>query len=277
VSADKSLLPEVDVSIRQTLCLIANGEQPDPMLRRLLLDALLDPDRSDHPREPGALVSAEARSATQWIGVGAKDREKVLRELLNLADALRPDQHRELSLSEKVSAVHRSLHEAAIPHAVGGAVAVGYYGEPRSTGDIDVNVFVPTDRWPEIRDALNPLGIDTQADEVVQKRFNEMQLEWDSNFLHLFFSVDALHQRMNEDIRLVPFDGGSIPIVSPEHLVVRKAQLDRTKDWPDIEQILVAAWPLNLGEIETWITRLLGKGDPRVEKLREVMTSLSLS
>lgn len=275
--ADKSLLSEVDASIRETLYLIANGEKPDPMLQRLLRDALLDPDRSDHPRDPGALVSAEARSATQWIGVGPEDREKVLRELLDLSDALRPDPHRELTLPEKVSAVHRSLHKAAIPHAIGGAVAVGYYGEPRSTGDIDVNVFVPTDRWPEIRDALNPLSIDTQTGEEEQTRFNEIQLEWDSNFLHLFFSKDALHQRMSEDIRLVPFDGGTIPIVSPEHLVVRKAQLDRTKDWPDVEQILVAAWPLNVGEIETWITRLLGKGDPRMEKLREVMTSLSLS
>lgn len=275
--ADKSFLPRVDASIRQVLRLIANGEQPDPMLRRLLLDALLDPDRSDRPRGPDALVSDAARSATQWIGVGAEDREKVLRELLDLADALRPDPGRELSLAEKVSAVHRILGEAEIPHAIGGAIAVAYYGEPRSTGDIDVNIFASTDHWPQTRDILKPLNIDTALDEAELQRFNEMRLEWDSNFLHLFFSADPLHQRMSEDTRLVPFDGTTIPIVSPEHLVVRKALLNRTKDWPDIEQILVASWPLDFEEIENWLGRLTCIDDPRMETLREVKTSLSLS
>jgi hypothetical protein len=165
VPVDKSLLSEVDASIRQTLRLIANGERPRPMLRRLLLDALLGPDRSDRPQDPNALVSTAARAATQWIGVGAEAREKVLRELLDLADALRPDPHRNLSLAEKVSAIHQNLREEGVSHAIGGAIAVAYYGEPRSTGDIDVNVFVPAARWPEVRDALKPLEIDTQADE----------------------------------------------------------------------------------------------------------------
>lgn len=277
MSVDKSFLSEIDASTRRALRLIANGEQPDPLLRRLLLDALLNPDRSDRPEDPDALVSAAARSATQWIGVGAEDRQKVLRELLDLADAVRPHPGRELSLAEKVSAIHRGLREAGIPHAIGGTVAVGYYGEPRSTGDIDVNVFVSTNRWPEICDALKLLGIDAQLDEAELKRFNEIQLEWDSNFLHLFFSADSLHQRMSEDIRLVPFNGATIPIVSPEHLVVRKAQLDRTKDWPDIEQVLVASWPLDFEEIEGWLGRLTGTDDPRVEKLRAVKALLSLA
>lgn len=246
------------------------------MLRRLLLDALLDPDRSDRPQDPNALVSAAARAATQWVGVGVEDREKVLRELLDLADALRPDPHRRLSLAAKVSNIHQNLLEAEIPHAIGGAVAVAYYGEPRSSGDIDVNVFVPTARWLEVRDALKPLKIDTWVAEGELKRFNEMRLEWGSNSLHLYFSADALHQRMSEDIRHVPFNGASIPLSSPEHLVVRKAQLDRPKDWLDIEQILVATDPLDLDEIEDWLEKMVGKDNPRMKKLAEIKTGLSL-
>jgi hypothetical protein len=78
-------------------------------------------------------------------------------------------------------------------------------------------------------------------------------------------------------VGLVPFNGTTIPIVSPEHLVIRKAQLDRTKDWPDIEQILVVSWPLDFDEVESWLGRLTGTDDPRVEKLREVKASLSLA
>jgi replication-associated recombination protein RarA len=79
---------ELDEAARGTLRLMANGERPDPMLRRLLLDALSDEDRSDRPADPKARVSDAARAATQWVGVGAEERGNALRELLDLADAL---------------------------------------------------------------------------------------------------------------------------------------------------------------------------------------------
>jgi hypothetical protein len=207
--------------------------------------------------------------------VGAKEREKVIRELLELSDALRPWPGRSLSLPDKIVSAHRCLAEAEIPHAVGGAVAVGYYGEPRSTLDIDVNVFVPASSWPEVCAALDPLDIDLGGEEDL-KRADEARLDWDPNSLHLFFSSDPLHQRMREAIRKVPFADGSIPIIAPEHLVIRKALLDRTKDWVDIEQILVATAPLDLAETEDWLEQMVGGDDPRMKKLDEVKVALSL-
>ena len=81
---------------------------------------------------------------------------------------------------------------------------------------------------------------------------------------------------MRSHIRFVPFNGDMIPIVAPEHLVVRKALLDRSKDWIDIEQILVATDPLDLGEIEDWLERMVGADNPRMKKLAEVKAELSL-
>jgi hypothetical protein len=227
------------------------------------------------PADQGALVSEEARSATEWIGVGADYRGGVLRELLGLADALRPSPERGLGLADKVSAIHRAFGEAGIPHAFGGALAVAYYGEPRSTLDIDVNVFVAADRWSSLYDALGPLDVDLEIDEKDLARSHEARLDWNPNSLHLFFSYDGLHQQMNEDIREVPFNNGPIPIVSPEHLVIRKALLDRTKDWLDIEQILVATSPLDLQEIERWVKQMTGVDDPRLAKLRSCRARLA--
>jgi hypothetical protein len=223
-----------------------------------------------------AQASDAARSATEWIGASAEEREVVLRELLTLTDALRPDPEPGPSLPEKVLTTHRRLQAAEIPHAIGGALAVGYYGEPRSTLDIDVNVFVPADRWGAIREVLGPLGVDIEVDESEVERAGEAKLSWGSNFIHLFFSSDPLHEEMRECVRSVPFDGETIPIVSPEHLVIRKALLDRTKDWLDIEQIFVATSPLDLEEIARWLEQMTRPDDPRMEKLREVESSLSL-
>jgi hypothetical protein len=78
----------VDEAAREALRLMANGKQPEPMLKRLLLDALEREDRSDRPADPAATVSDAARSATEWIGASPSRRGEALRDLLELADAL---------------------------------------------------------------------------------------------------------------------------------------------------------------------------------------------
>jgi hypothetical protein len=138
----------------------------------------------------------------------------------------------EPSLTDKVKAVHRRLEEARIPHAFGGAFALAYYGAPRETEDIDVNVFLPAQE-------------------------NELKLEWQGIPIHLFFSCDPLHEEMERRLRLVPLGGDTIPLIAPEHLVIRKMLLDRPKDRRDIE-LIAAAVKLDWEEIESWVERLGG-------------------
>lgn len=168
----------------------------------------------------------------------------------------------------KIAAVHRLLEEAEVPHAFGGAIALSFYAEPRETKDIDVNVFVPIGRWPEVRDALAPLRIDVKTDEDELQTEAQVTLAWNENPLHLFFSQDALHEEMERKARSVSLAGTTIPLVALEHLVIRKALLDRPKDWLDIEQIFIATSTFDLQEVESWIEQMAGANDPRLAKLR---------
>ncbi len=179
-------------------------------------------------------------------------------------------------LVEKVVAIHHRLEAARIPHAIGGALALAYYAEPRATVDVDVNVFVSTDRWPEIRVALKEIGIDTSADSAALERDGQVRLWWGRNAVDLFFSYDEFHEEMPKKSRKVPFGDTTLQILSPEHLTVCKAMFDRVKDWLDIEQILVAADPIDLAEIEAQLTRMVGPSDPRIAKLEEIKARLSL-
>jgi hypothetical protein len=54
----------------------------------------------------------------------------------------------------------------------------------------------------------------------------------------------------------VPLGEGTIPLVAPEHLVIRKALLGRPKDWLDIERILAVTSSLALDETLSWLQRL---------------------
>jgi len=167
----------------------------------------------------------------------------------------------------KVVVLHEALRAGAVPHAFGGALALAYYAEPRPTADIDVNVFVPPERWPEVRAAL-PRGLDAAE----SPDGDELRAPWDGLELHLFFSSDPLHEAMWAAAREVPLGGAVVPIVAPEHLVVRKAILDREKDWADIEAI-AASEALDAEEIEAWVKTLAGSEDARVERLRGLLTT----
>jgi hypothetical protein len=187
------------------------------------------------------------------------------------------DADSEPSLPAKVVAIHRALGTARVPHAIGGALALAYYAEPRATADVDVNVFVPTDRWPQVREALAALGVEVGADLDALERDGQVRLWWGRNAVDLFFSYDEFHEEMRRGVRKVPFGEATLPILSPEHLAVCKAMFDRSKDWLDIEQILVATDPIDLAEIERWLRRMVGPDDPRIGKLDEIKARLALS
>lgn len=178
------------------------------------------------------------------------------------------------ALSEKVLAIHEALATARIPHALGGALALAYYAEPRATIDVDLNLFAPVDRWPSVRVALAPLGVDVKTDVAALERDSRARLWWGRNPVDLFFSHDPFHEEMRRAARRVPFAGTTIPILSPEHLAVCKAIFDRPKDWLDIEQMVVATDPLDLPEVEAWLEAMAGENSQRLVRLREVTARL---
>jgi hypothetical protein len=185
--------------------------------------------------------------------------------------AAKPALSEEPPLPDKVIAIHEALQATKIPHALGGALALAYYATPRATIDIDLNVFVPADRWQGVIDALEPLGIATEnLDSTALERDGQCRLWWGDNAVDLFFAYDAIHDEMRKEARRVPFGGTTVTILAPEHLAVCKAMFDRRKDWLDIEQMLTATDELDLDEVEKWLKRMVGGQDPRLKRLAEL-------
>jgi hypothetical protein len=70
----------------------------------------------------------------------------------------------DLTLAQRVLAIEGAL--ADVPHAFGGALALAYYAEPRATVDIDLNVFVPPERFREVAVPLDRLGAEANNPSV---------------------------------------------------------------------------------------------------------------
>lgn len=182
-----------------------------------------------------------------------------------------------IGLADKIERIHRALTRARLPHAFGGALALAYYATPRATIDIDLNVFIPPDKYLDVLKILRRLGVDRFPDSEVVSRDGQARTWWGSNPVDLFFSYDPIHDAMKEASRVVPFGATTIPIIAPEHLMVAKVVFNRSKDWVDIEQMLVAVPDLDLAEVQRWLTHLIGDGDARFERFIALRDELRLS
>lgn len=170
-------------------------------------------------------------------------------------------------LGERIIAVHRSLDVAAIPHAIGGAIALAYCtADPRGTHDIDCNVFVDPTAVEVVFDALPPGIVSGASDRRAVARDGQVRLWWDTTPVDLFFANHPFHAAAAGRLRRVPFEGATIPVLGCTDLAVFKAFFDRTKDWADIEAMLDVG-ALDVVELRRTLVELLGEADQRIERL----------
>jgi hypothetical protein len=180
-----------------------------------------------------------------------------------------------LLLDEKIVELGRTLDSARVPHAFGGALALAYYGTPRGTADIDLNVFLPTERAAPVLELLVPLDVtppgDAQLRELAARAHT--QLRWDGTPLDLFFSYDALHESATKRRRRVPFgDGVEIAILAAEDLAIFKALFDRPKDWTDLGEVLFAQGPrFDADYALRWLRRILAPDDARLARFEALV------
>jgi hypothetical protein len=173
-------------------------------------------------------------------------------------------------LGDRLLAVHDAFELARIPHAIGGAIALGYCTlEPRGTRDLDVNAFVGTERVKDVFAAL-PKGVAINGLALEQaERDGQVRLWWEETPIDLFFSVLEFHDQVASDVRQVSFEGRSIPVLDCTALAVFKAMFDRPRDWVDIEA-MIEARALDLGEASRWVREMAGADSAAARKLTEL-------
>jgi hypothetical protein len=176
---------------------------------------------------------------------------------------------------EKIVAIERALSARDIPHAFGGANALAYYGTPRATADIDLNVFVPVSRAREVVRVLGELGVRQPEVSFLERaeRDGQITVHWERTPIDLFFSYDPLHDSSMRRRRRVDFGGDPIHVLSAEDLMIYKVLFDREKDWNDIAEMVYAAnESLDFDYVRGWVERISGSG-PQLERLQRVIDS----
>ncbi|MBI3979296.1 MAG: nucleotidyltransferase [Chloroflexi bacterium] len=175
-----------------------------------------------------------------------------------------------LSLPDRLLAIHREFAQAHIPHAFGGAIALAYYGQPRATYDIDVNIALRVDRHGRVLDALSSLfPIQDRArieKEILQTA--QTRLRWGAIPVDLFFADLPFHASIASRTKEVEFAGTKIHVISAEDLIICKSAYDRRKDWLDIESIFqIQRQHLDQAYVRRWLDEFFPPEDERIRKI----------
>ena len=160
-----------------------------------------------------------------------------------------------------------------MPHAFGGALALGYVASPRGTVDVDVNVFVEPAEMSNVGQAVAALGYDSAHDDgspIAGLRYVHRTEPFPIDF---FPSLDPLYAEIARRVVRHEFgrNGDSLPFLSAEDLCVFKLSFGRPQDWVDLAAVAHARPDLDLDYIEHQLVALRGPTMyPRVARLRSL-------
>jgi predicted nucleotidyltransferase len=173
--------------------------------------------------------------------------------------------------------VARQLEDAGVPYAIGGAIAYGYWGNPRGTRDLDVNIFVSADRAGPALDTLLRMGIRLDPERVLataQER-GDARVFYEDVPIDLFFISIPLHESAAERTVPVTLLGQTIRVLSAEDLAVLKLLFFRGKDVVDIERIVaIQGVKLDRDYVRRWLVDCVGADAERVRKWDEICAAL---
>jgi hypothetical protein len=173
-------------------------------------------------------------------------------------------------LPAKIAALHSAFERAKLPHAFGGALALAWCTQrARGTIDIDVNVFLGSDRAETVFRAL-PKGVRRSAKDLeTVRRDGQVRLWWSEVPIDIFLNTTELHEGLADRTRWETFAGRRIPFLSCRDLAVFKAFFNRTKDWADLEE-MHAAGTLDVAHLAGTLAASLGSDDERLARLLEI-------
>jgi hypothetical protein len=173
--------------------------------------------------------------------------------------------------------VAQRLAAAGVPYAIGGAIAYGFWGNPRGTRDLDVNVFLPVDQAGPALDALIEAGVRLDREGSLERGLER----GDARGYHgevpidIFFASIPLHEAAAGRVVEVTLLGARIRILSAEDLAVLKLLFFRGKDIVDVERVVaVQGERLDRRYVRRWLVECVGEDSERVRKWDEICRAL---
>ncbi len=175
---------------------------------------------------------------------------------------------------EAARRIGECFDEDHIPYAIGGALALGVWGAPRATKDVDVSAFVRRDELGRVLDSLDRAGVIVARDQAARDvaRIGLVQGRLGLIVVDVFVSEHPQYDDMKRRTRrVVDPDGWSGAFISPEDLCIHKLVFGRHKDIADLENLFALRRDLDVTYIRSWLVQMIPAGDARLGVLDDLV------
>lgn len=165
------------------------------------------------------------------------------------------------------------LEAANCEYALGGAIALGFWSEPRGTLDVDVTLYLPVDDPRRCTTLLEQIGcvFDRERTETMLAEHTFCQVQFLGMRLDVFLPMSSFYELAKARRREVPMGRRRAYIWDAETLCVFKMMFFRLKDFVDIQSMLRSQGPsLDRDWIRSALLELYGKWDPRIGQWDEL-------
>ena len=165
-------------------------------------------------------------------------------------------------------------------YALGGAIALGYWGSPRGTVDVDLTLYLPPDHPSDCIWLLQDIGCQCAATEAAEslRQHGFCSVTFAGIRLDVFLPIVPFYEAARVRRRRLELAGQSIVVWDAESLAVFKMMFFRRKDVADVEQILrVQGETFDRAWVREQLAEMYGAGDPRLSAWDEIVREVSRS
>lgn len=169
------------------------------------------------------------------------------------------------------------LDDMGQDYAFGGALALGFWAEPRGTLDVDLTLFVSLQRPTECVWIIGQLGCDIRSAEAISllTEHGFCQATWGGVRVDIFVPTYDFYDTAKARRRRVLLGHQPIWIWDAESLSVFKMMFFRTKDIADLESILLTqGHNFDRNWVRGHLEGLFGARDPRLAEWDRLVTRI---
>ena len=130
----------------------------------------------------------------------------------------------------------RFLNEHDVRYLLVGGWAVGIYGNPRATKDIDFLIAIDDENIENLQKALSAFGAPAVDSEIFQEKGNVFRLGRSPVQIDIINEASGItFENCYANRNVVPVEGIEISIISKDDLIKNKRASGRLRDLADIE------------------------------------------
>lgn len=162
-------------------------------------------------------------------------------------------------------------------YALGGAIALGYWGVPRGTIDVDVTIFLPPDEPSRCISLLQDIGCTISSAEASEslREHGFCRANYAETHLDVFLPTIPFYHIAQSRCKEAKLADQSVMIWDAESLVVFKMMFFRRKDLADVEQVLrIQGISFDRPWVRQQLVGMYGERDPRLSAWDELVQEL---